>query len=101
MFGKAVLYVVWCLLQFVCPDIRFLTMQAVARAVDDVLASLYELLLFALKHAPPYYVGVFALGIWSKAMKSATHIVERQHTVFTLNVLNDGTPMLMVIELGT
>lgn len=100
MFGKAVFYVVGCLLQFVCPDIRFLAMQAVARAVDDVLASLYELLLFALKHAPPYYVGVFALGVGSKAMKGAAHIVERQHAIFTLNVLNNGTPMLMIVELG-
>ena len=101
MFCKAVLYVVGCQLQFVCPNIRFLAMQAMARTIDNVLASLYELLLFALKHTPPYYVGVFALCVGRKAMKRAAHIVERQHTILTLNVLHDGTPMLMVIELGT
>ena len=63
-------------------------------------ASLYELLLFAFKHTPPYYVGVFTLGVGRKAMKCATHIVERQHTVFTLYILHDGTPMLMIVELG-
>ena len=99
MFGKAVFYIVGCLLQFVSSYIRFFAMQAVARTNDDVFASLYELLLFTFKHTPPYYVGVFALGVGSKAMKRAAHIVERQHTVFMLNVLNDGTPMLMIVEL--
>ena len=34
-------------------------------------------------------------------MKGAAHIVERQHAIFTLNVLNNGTPMLMIVELRT
>ena len=89
------------LFQFVCPQIHFLAMKSMARSVYDTFTGFYEFLLFSLKHTPPNNIWVFAVLVRRKAMKCASHIVQRQHTVFTFYILNYGTPMFMIIELCT
>ena len=101
MFCQFVLNVMGSLLQFVGSQIYLLTMKSMARAVYDTFASFYEFLLLSLKHAPPNDVGMFTVLVGREAMKRATHVVQRQHAVFSLNVFHDGTPMLMIVELCT
>ena len=101
MFCQSVLYVMGSLLQFVRSQIHLLTVKSVARSVNDAFAGFYEFLLFSLKHAPPDYIGMLAVLVGRETMKRASHIVQRQHAVFSLYILHDCAPMLMIVELRT
>ena len=101
VFCQSVLYVMGSLLQFVRSQIRLLTVKSVARSVNDAFAGFYEFLLFSLKYAPPDYIGMLAVLVGRETMKCATHIVQRQHAVFSLYILHNCAPMFVIVELRT
>ena len=75
-------------------------MESVSWPVYDALAGFDESLLLSLEHAPPYDIGMLSVLVGRKTMKSASHIVKRQHAVFAFDIFDDGTPMFVVVELG-
>ena len=58
-------------------------------------------MLFSLKHTPPDYIGMLAVLVGRETMKRASHIVQRQHEVFSLYILHDCAPMFKIVELRT
>ena len=60
MFSKFILHSTRHNLQLVGTSVGLSSMQPMPRTFDDALAGTYELLLFAGKHAPPYYLGRFS-----------------------------------------
>src|SRR5574344_719256 len=68
-------------------------------AVNDVFAGLDEFLLLIGKYAPPDYFRGLSACIGRKAMKGSSHIVERKHSVLLFNILYNGFPMLVIVEL--
>ena len=86
--------------QLVRTLVNFIAMKSATGTLNNAAACVDELFLFRFKNVPPHQVGFRPIRLRRETMKSAAHIVQRQQAVFTFNVLNDFSPMLVVIELG-
>ena len=98
MLGKFIFQIGGNALQLVGALVGAGIVQPVAGAVDDVPHRLDKFRLFFGEDAPPHYFGAFALRVNRKSVESATHIVDGEHTIFALDVLQYLAPMLVVVE---
>ena len=101
MFCQFILNICRHSFQFICPQIHLISMQSMARSLYNIPASFDKLLLFSCKHAPPDQFWRLSRCIWRKTMKGTLHIVERQHSILLLDVLDDLPPVLMIVEFRT
>ena len=76
-------------------------MKSVTRTFDDAFNGIHKFLLLPSKDTPPDKFGCLSLCVRRKAVKGALQVVERQHTVLALNVLDDFAQMFVLVELGT